>query len=368
MSSPTVVLTHNNEVGRARVGLVTDVGKIDDGTFNQYAYEGMQRAAEEFGLETTYIETSRPEDGEGNTLMLVEGGYQLIITVGQMLGKVIERVSKDYPDTDFVTIDCAPNPPLPNVMGLLFAEDQAGFLAGALAGYMTQSNVLGVVAGDQIPPVIKFRKGFANGARHVNPNVKVLGEYIESFTDPEKGRVVARTFIEQGADVIFGAGGQTGSGGIRGAAEQGVWAIGVDQDEWVTTFENGQAPGADRLLSSAIKRVDNAVYVAIRQAVEDKLIGETVLFDAGNQGIGLAPYHAAESAVPEGVKGRIDEIVTGLRSGTITTGVGPAGEDIAGTLWDRIRGWWWSKLGVLVLAVFTVVLAGAIIIGITHAS
>jgi simple sugar transport system permease protein len=351
-----------------RVGLVTDVGKIDDGTFNQYAYEGMLRAAQEFDLATTYIETARPEDGEGNILMLVEDGYQVIITVGQVLGEATERVAKDYPGTNFITIDFAPYPPLPNVMGLLFAEDQAGFLAGALAGYMTHSNVMGVVAGDQIPPVIKFRKGFANGARHVNVKATVLGEYIESFTDPEKGRAVAEAFAEQGADVIFGAGGQTGSGGIRGAARRGVWVIGVDQDEWVTTFENGKAPGADRLLSSAIKRVDNAVYIAIRRVVEGKFVGETALFDAGNEGIGLAPYHAAESAVPEEIKGRIDELLAGLRSGTVTTGVGPAGEDVVETLWDRIRAWQWSELATLVLAVFSAVLIGAVIIWITHAS
>ncbi len=352
---------------QVRVGLVTDVGKIDDGTFNQYAYEGMMRAAEEFGLETTYIETTRPDDGAGNILTLVEQEYQVIITVGQALGEMTERIAKDYPGTNFVTIDFAPYPALPNVMGLLFAEDQAGFLAGALAGYVTQSNVLGVVAGDRIPPVIKFCKGFANGARHVNRKVQVLSEHIESFTDPEKGRGVAMSFIEQGADVIFGAGGQTGSGGIRGAAEQGVWVIGVDQDEWVTTFENGQASGAARLLSSAIKHVDNAVYVAVRRAVEGQFVGETALFDAGNEGIGLAPYHAAESAIPEEIKGRIDEIAAGLRSGTITTGVGPSGEDIAETLWDRVRTWRWSELAVLVLAVFTAVLIGAIIIWGTRA-
>jgi ABC-type uncharacterized transport system permease subunit len=233
---------------------------------------------------------------------------------------------------------------------------------------MTESNVLGVVAGDQIPPVIKFRKGFANGAKYVNPRVEVLGEYIESFTDPEKGRVVAQSFIDQGADVVFGAGGQTGSGGIRGAARQGVWVLGVDQDEWVTTFENGQVPGSDKLLSSAIKRVDNAVYAAIRQAVEGKFAGETSLFDAGNSGIGLSPYHTAGDAIPEEVKGRIDEIAAGLRSGTITTGVGPTGEDIAETLFDRIRAWRWTELAVLVLAVFTAVLIGAIVIWVTRAS
>ena len=202
--------------GQMRVGLVTESSGIEDGTFNQYAYDGMMRAAEEFGLETTHIGGRRPGDEEGNILMLIEDGCQLIITVGIRLGDTVERLSKEYLDTKFVTIDYAPYPPKSNVMGLVFSEDQAGFLAGAMAGYITQSNVLGVVAGDEVPPVIKFRKGFANGANHVNPEVEVLGEYIESFTDPEKGRGVAQSFIEQGADVIFGAGGETGSGGIRG--------------------------------------------------------------------------------------------------------------------------------------------------------
>jgi len=353
--------------GQVRVGLITDLGGIDDGTFSQYAYQGMMRAAEEFGLDTTYIEGRRPGDEESNILKLVDAGYQLIITVGMRLGDTVERLSKEHLDTNFVTIDYAPYPRLSNVMGLLFSEDQAGFLAGALAGYMTQSNVLGVVAGDQIPPVIKYLKGFANGAKHVNPKVQVLGEHIESFTDPQKGRSVAQSFIEQGADVVFGAGGETGSGGIRGAAEQGVWAIGVDQDEWFTTFGKGQAPGADRLLSSAIKRIDNAVYTAVQRAVEGRFKGETALFHAGNYGVGLAPYHAAEGAIPDKVKGRIDEIAAGLRSGTITTGVSPTGEDIRETFWDQLRTWNWTDLAVLVLAVFTAVLIGAIIIWLTVA-
>jgi ABC-type uncharacterized transport system permease subunit/basic membrane lipoprotein Med (substrate-binding protein (PBP1-ABC) superfamily) len=368
VSLPDAILTRTNKSNHLQVGLVTDVGKIDDGTFNQYAYEGMQRAAVEFGLETTYIETARPEDGEGNILMLVEGGCNLVITVGQTLGEATKRIAKDYPKVKFVTIDFAPYPAIPNVMGLLFAEDQAGFLAGALAGYMTQSNVVGVVAGDRIPPVIKFRKGFTNGASFVNPKIKVLGEYIESFTDPEKGRVVARSFIQQSADVVFGAGGQTGSGGIQAAASDGAWAIGVDQDEWVTTFDKGRAPGADRLLSSAVKRVDNAVREAIRRAVEGEFVGESTLFDAGNQGIGLAPYHGAEDAIPEQTKGRIDELAAGLRSGTIKTGVGPTGEDVVETFWDRIRTWRWTEMAVLVLAVFTAVLIGAVIIWVTRAS
>lgn len=353
---------------RRRIGLVTNVGRVDDGTFNQYAYEGMQRAAAELGLEATYIETTRPEDGEGNILMLIHDDCQLVITVGQQLGEIVERLAKEFPNTYFLTIDFAPYPPLPNVMGALFAEDEAGFLAGALAGLMTRSQVVAVVAGDQVPAVIKFRKGFSNGARLVNHKVKVLGEYIESFTDPDKGRAVAETFIRQGADVIFGAGGLTGSGAIRAAAEQGAWVIGVDQDEWNTTFEGGRAPGAERLLTSAIKRVDTAAYLAVRSFAEGTFEGKNVIFDAGNAGIGLAPYHASEAAIPEAVKGRLDELRAALRSGTLRTGVGPRGEDMVETFWRRLLAWNWTELAVLGLAVFTAVLIGAMIIWVTRVS
>ena len=130
MQSPNT----NAESGQLRVGLVTEESGIEDGTFNQYAYQGMMRAAEEFGLETTHIGGERPGDEEGNILKLIEAGYQLIITVGIRLGDTVVRLSKKHLDTNFVTIDYAPYPRLSNVMGLVFSEDQAGFLAGALAG------------------------------------------------------------------------------------------------------------------------------------------------------------------------------------------------------------------------------------------
>ncbi|MDW8071566.1 MAG: BMP family ABC transporter substrate-binding protein, partial [Anaerolineae bacterium] len=273
-----------------RVGLVTDVGRVDDGTFNQYAHEGIQRAVAALGLEYTYIETRRPEDHEVNLLILIEEQCGLIVTVGSGLGKVVERVAKEHPQVAFVTVDFVVQPPLPNVLSVVFAEDQAGFLAGALAGCMTKSNVVGVVAGETVPPVLRFRKGFARGARYANPKVRVLSEHVESFNDPDMGRAVALSFIERGADVIFGAGGRTGSGAIRAAAEAGAWVIGVDQDEWFTTFEGGRALGSDRLLSSAVKRVDVAVEKAVRDWATGRFSGgSNWLGSLRNDGVGLAP-------------------------------------------------------------------------------
>ena len=209
----------------------------------------------------------------------------------------------------------------PNLAGLIFSEDQSGFLAGCLAGLMTKSNVVGIVAGMEIPPVIKFRRGYQNGVKYVNPKAKVLGVYIDSFTDPARGKEAALSQIAEKADVIFGAGGPTGSGGIMGAAAQGVWVIGVDQDEYLTTFGKGSVAGANKLLSSAMKRVDVAVYDAIKNAALDKWQGGNVLFESKNDGVGLAPFHDTESAIPQAVKDKLTQIAADMKAGKITSGV-----------------------------------------------
>lgn len=304
-----------------QVGLVTDVGKVDDRTFNEFAYTGMMRAVKEFGLKSAFIETQQPTDYEKNIEQLASAGYDMIITVGFMLGDATKKMAQKYPQVQFAIVDFAYDPPVANIVGLLFAEDQSGFLAGALAGLMTRSKTVGMVAGVDIPPVVRFRKGYEAGVKSVCATCQTLGVYIDSFTDPARGKTAALSQMDEGADVIFGGGGTTGSGAIMGAAQAGAWVIGVDQDEFMTTFKQGAAKGADKLLSSAMKRVDNAVYGAIKMAVEATFQGGTQVFDASNDGIGLAPFHATESAISETVKGRLQEIAAGLKAGTLKTGV-----------------------------------------------
>jgi basic membrane protein A and related proteins len=238
-----------------------------------------------------------------------------------MLGDATKKMALKYPHVQFAIVDFAYDPPVANIIGLTFAEDQSGFLAGALAGLMTKTKTVGMVAGVEIPPVIRFRKGYEAGVKHICPTCQFLGVYIDSFTDPARGKTAALSQIDEGADVIFGGGGATGSGAILGASQAGVWALGVDQDEYLTTFKQGEAKGANKLLSSAMKRVDNAVYGAIKMAVEGTFKGSTQVFDASNDGIGLAPFHATESAVPDTVKAKLQEIASGLKAGTIKTGV-----------------------------------------------
>ncbi len=305
---------------KVKVGLVTDVGKVNDGTFNEFAYKGMMRAVEEFKLQSAFIETLAPTDYEKNIMQFVNEKYDVIITVGFMIGDATAAVAKKYPNVKFAIVDYAYDPVIPNIMGLVFAEDQSGFLAGALAGQMTKSKVVGIVCGMEIPPVVRFRKGYENGVKYVCPDCKVLGVYIDSFTAPDKGKEAALSQIAEKADVIFGAGGPTGSGGIKAAAEKGVWVIGVDQDEYYTTFRD-KKPGYDKLLSSAMKRVDVAVYTAIKNAVQGTFKGGTYVFDAANDGVGLAPFHDADSAVPKAVKDKLAEIAKGMKEGKIQTGV-----------------------------------------------
>jgi len=245
----------------------------------------------------------------------------VVITVGFMLGDATKKIAQKYPQVHFAIVDFAYDPPVANIVGLLFGEDQAGFLAGALAGSVTKSKTVGMVAGADLPPVVRFRKGYEAGVKHVCSQCEILGVYIDSFTDPARGKTAALSQIDEGADVIFGGGGATGSGAILGAAQAGAWVIGVDQDEYLTTFKQGEAQGANKLLSSAMKRVDNAVYGVIKMAVDGTFKGGTQVLDASNDGIGLAPFHATENAIPDAVKAKLQELAAGLKAGTIKTGI-----------------------------------------------
>ncbi len=347
---------------RFRVGFVTDGGRIDDGSFNQYAYEGLTRAAQERGLSVDLIQTESPAEYEANIRRVIEQGCHLVVTVGSTTGATVERIAARYPAVHFVLVDYTPMEESRHVTGLVFAEDEAGFLAGALAGLMTVQETVGFVGGVDVPPVRKFQRGFEHGLAFTNRRAKLITVYTNSFTDLRKGEAAAEELVGQGTDVVFAAAGACGGAAIRAAAGKGAWVIGSDADHWVTTFQNGQAPGADRLLTSAVKRVDRAVYEAVLLAVEGKLRGGTLRFDVHNDGIGLAPYHAADVAVPSEVRGKILEVVDGLRSGRIRTRVGPMGEDLERRLWARITAWNWQSAAVIFLAIFTALVVGAIFI------
>ncbi len=305
-----------------KVALVTDIGKIDDRTFNQFAYEGMEAASDCFGFETTFIETVSDADYAQNIATALEFEPSVVVTVGFLMADTTLEAANANPDVDWIGIDQFHDEFPENYIGVLFREDEGGFLAGAMAGLLSETGVVGVVGGrEDVPPVVRFVNAYEQGAKYVNPDAQVLSIYNESFTDPAKGASDANQFIGEGADVIFGAGGKTGSGGIQAAAEQGKWAIGVDQDEYFTTFNSGAAPGAEWLATSAVKRVDLGVLNNIIGSLDGSWAGGIYTLSAENEGITFAPPH--DAPVPADVLAQVEEIRVGLAAGNIETGVDP---------------------------------------------
>ncbi|OQY84367.1 MAG: hypothetical protein B6D42_05485, partial [Anaerolineae bacterium UTCFX5] len=311
------------------VCLVTDLGRVNDGTFNTYAYEGMLRAEADLGLTTSYVETQSQTDYEANINTCLDEGFDIIVTVGFLIYDATIAAAKANPDVYFIGVDQFPAETAPNFVGIQFREDQAGYLAGVMAALMSESGKVGGVYGIDIPPVRKFRNGFEQGAKSVNPDIELFGVYIPDFLAPQLGAEAADAMVsEEGVDVVFGAGGPTGSGGIVHAAEIGAWVIGVDQDEYITTFGNGEAPGADKIITSAVKRVDQGVYDMISVLVNGEGFpeGSLYLMDASINGVGFAPAH--DAVVPEDVTAQVQAVLDGMAAGEIETGVDPVTGDL----------------------------------------
>ncbi len=298
-----------------RVGLVAGAASIDDGTFSQAAFEGMEAAGRCFGLETSFLESAGDDTAQQLETMLAKD-VDVVITVGFPFQAVTLTAVADRPDLDFIGVDQANPDSLPNYVAIAFRDDQVGFVAGAMAGLLTEADVVAVVAGpDTVPPVVAIADGFEAGVSYTNPEATVLREHLDSFVDPEAGAATAVAHIGDGADVVFGAAGDTGTAATRFAADSGAWAIGVDQDEYYTTFAGGAEPGADRLATSAIKRVDLGVFLSLAALSTGGVEGGGLMLDAANGGVGYAPFHQAE--IPDDVAAALEEIRVGLASGAI---------------------------------------------------
>lgn len=305
-----------------RVGVVTNVGKIDDKSFNQSAWEGVTQAAQELGASIRYIETVDSKDFAANIATFAEAGYEVIVTVGFPLGDATREAAGRYPHTRFIGVDQDHGAVgLDNLVGLVFPEDKAGFLVGALAAMMTQTGTIGgVLATDFIPTLWRFGEGYRAGALYVNPATAVSVVYHSdvgfdtTFTDPAWGAATANSLIAAGADVIFGAGGTTGNAAVIAAAQAGVYAIGVDSDQYYTLFE-----AQPRMLSSAMKCIAPGVFGLLRHAHDGTFVGGNFIGQ-----VGYAPYHDLDAAVPATVKERMATIQAAILDGSLQTGVPPA--------------------------------------------
>jgi basic membrane protein A len=301
---------------RFRVGMVFDVGGKGDKSFNDSAYRGMLLAADEFGIEFTEFEPGQDADREVGLRKLAQAGYDVIIGVGFLFSDSIKKVAADYPETRFACIDydVRPGEELPrNLAGVRFREEEGSFLVGVMAAMHTNTRRLGFVGGMDIPLIHKFEAGFVAGARHVDPAVSVTVAYAgttpQAFADPAKGKELALLQYGRGVDVIYHASGSTGNGVIEAARETGNFVIGVDSNQ------NYMAPG--HVLTSMVKRVDNAVYSIIKTAHEGTFVGGVTEFGLAEDGVGYAVDKHNESIVTDEMVSAVEEARVAIVAGDI---------------------------------------------------
>lgn len=310
--------------------LVTDAGGIDDESFNETAWEGVLMAQEELGVEGRFLESQAETDYEPNINAFVGGDCDIIITVGFLLGDATANAANANPDQPFSIVDFAYDPTIPNVLGQLFATDQAAFLAGYLAAGVTETGIVGTFGGINIPPVTVFMDGFAYGVAHYNEvkgtDVQVLGWNPESqeglftnnFDSLDDGRVFAQNLYDEGADIVLPVAGPVGLGSAALAEELGRDAlkiIGVDADLVRTNPDNSGV-----YLTSILKNMDQTVFAAIQAAQDGTFEGGVTFGTLENGGVGLAPYHEMEDLVSEELASEVEALRDAVISGEIQVG------------------------------------------------
>ena len=323
-----------------KVGLVTDVGTLEDKSFNEASWVGAQAGATAIGGTSSNIVTKAPADYAANIKTFVDQGYGTIVTVGFAMGDATTIAAKQYPSVKFVGVDqgvcidetgkgdptfaCKGDPKtlLPNYQGLVFREDQVGYLAGVLAASVSKSGVIGTVGGiNTIPPVVRYINGYRNGAASVKSDIDVKVAYVstditKAFNDPGTGKSIAQQMMGQKADVIFQVAGLSGAGSIEAAcASPGVIGIGVDVDQSKSLPQSAKC-----ILSSAEKKLSNAVEAAIKKIEAKTDVGGTTTWDASTDpvGVGLSPFGSdyKDLVTPE-IQAAIDAALAGMKAGTI---------------------------------------------------
>jgi basic membrane lipoprotein Med (substrate-binding protein (PBP1-ABC) superfamily) len=299
------------------VGFVPDDSGVTDMGWNWLAYQGLLRAKSELGVVSSVYTPTSSTDYAAKLQQCVDEGNDLCISVGFLLASATSNVANANPGTSFAIVDASYESYPENLRGMLFAGEESGYLAGTLAGLMTQSDVIGTVGGMEIPPVIVWIDGYRNGAQCANPAVDVLIDYTGTFGDYPLGAQTAQDMISQGADAIFGVGGLTGFGAVITATQSDVWGIGVDTDFYLNVFENGAVEGSDKLLTSAMKRFDNAVFATVSDVISGTFTFGEVFYDLAQDGVGLAPFHEADPWVPQTVRDALDDVTQGIIDGSI---------------------------------------------------
>jgi len=296
------------EEGQIAIALVTDVGGVNDQSFNQSAWEGLTRAGTDFNIDASYRESNQNADYGPNIENLMDSDNDLIWGIGFMMGDVILESARNNPNQRFAIIDYAYDETPANLIGVVFQAEQASFLVGYIAGRMSQTGTVGFVGGIEGFIIDGFDYGFHAGVRYANAEVQVLRQYAESFTDAARGKAIALGMYQQGADIVFHAAGGVGDGVIEAAVEQNRWAIGVDRDQ------SELAP--DNVLTSAMKRVDNAIYNVAQGLVAGVWAGgSTVVYGLAEGGVDIAP--TSDRHVPADILTEVEALKARIIAGEI---------------------------------------------------
>ncbi|WP_078948179.1 BMP family ABC transporter substrate-binding protein [Streptomyces griseus] len=301
------------------IGLAYDIGGKGDQSFNDAAYAGFQKAEKEFKIGGRDIE---PQDGESDAdkvqrlEQLAKAGYNPVIGVGFVYGPAVQQVAAKFPKTTFGIID-DDKAKAKNVADMVFSEEQSSYLAGVAAAKASKKNHIGFIGGVDIPLIHKFEAGYVQGAKSVDPKIKIESQYLTQtaqeggFSSPDKGKDAASGQIEAGADVLYHAAGLSGQGVISEAASNKVWAIGVDSDQYK---QSALAAYKDYILGSALKNVGGAVYNLVKSVYEGKPLTGVVRGSLSNDGVGFAdtnPKYKAMTDVVEAVNKAEQDIIGG---------------------------------------------------------
>ena len=300
----------------ARIGMVTDVGGVNDNSFNQSAWEGLQNLRTEMNLpegNVNYLQSNSDADYVPNLNQFVKDNWDLTWGIGFLMGDHLKKVAEENPDAKLAIIDAEVD--APNVASVLFKEHEGAFLAGVVAAKMSQSKKVGFVGGVEIPVIKRFELGFEAGVKAVDENVEIIKIYTGFFDKPDEGKSAAAQIYGQGADIVFHAAGQTGDGVFNEAKDrkskgENVWVIGVDKDQSLTF-------GDDITLTSMVKRVDEAVFRVSKDVIDGKFEGGKIVWlGLAEDGVGLAD--TSSKNVPEDVLKLVDEYKQKIISGEIT--------------------------------------------------
>lgn len=305
-----VNLINTSHAQQLRVGMVTDVGGVNDQSFNQSAWEGLQKTKKELGVKVSYQESKQDADYAANLETLLDAKNDLIWGIGFKMADAILTAAKQNPKQKYAIIDYSYGDKTPkNVIGVMFKAEEGAFLTGYIAAKMTKSKTIGFIGGMSVPIIHSFQYGYKAGAKQANKSISILEQYAESFTDAAKGKAIANQMMGKGADVIFPAAGAVGDGVIEAVKEKGKFAVGVDRDQ------NYLAP--KNVITSSMKRIDNAVFNVVKDLTKGTFKGgTTIVYGLKDGAVDIAP--TTLKMIPMTLMNDVGELKKKIIDGKIT--------------------------------------------------